>query len=150
MIIQADELCSIYGICTLYIYWCEDLHGTSLFKKRTVLEFLNNLWGAGNQVGIGLSYRPGRLAESIPWNWFLGSLKSFKTPSLKFLLNLKRAPPRPKGDLWLGIILIHCKFLLLSSSFHKHGRLPPPRRKTGLPRARLDSSRVPPPHAYPP
>jgi hypothetical protein len=43
-----------------------------------VLEFLNNLWGARNRVGTGLSYRPVRLqslAESVPWNRFLGSLK---------------------------------------------------------------------------
>jgi hypothetical protein len=34
--------------------------------------------GARNRVGIGLSYRPDRLhrlAELIPWNRFLGSLK---------------------------------------------------------------------------
>ncbi len=34
--------------------------------------------GARNQVGIGLSYRFARLrriAELIPWNWFLGSIK---------------------------------------------------------------------------
>ncbi|MFN9981334.1 MAG: hypothetical protein ACK53Y_15520 [bacterium] len=34
--------------------------------------------GARNRVGIGLSYRPARLhslAEIIPWNRFLGSLK---------------------------------------------------------------------------
>ncbi len=33
--------------------------------------------GAGNRVGIGLSYRPARLnrlAEFIPWNRFLGSI----------------------------------------------------------------------------
>ncbi len=28
-----------------------------------------------NRVGIGLSYRSARLAESIAWNRFLGSLK---------------------------------------------------------------------------
>jgi hypothetical protein len=36
----------------------------------TVLEFQNNLWGAGNRVEIELSYQPARLyrlAESIPW-----------------------------------------------------------------------------------
>jgi hypothetical protein len=41
------------------------------------LEFLNNLWGARNRVGIGLSYRTARLhrlAEFIPWNRFLGSI----------------------------------------------------------------------------
>jgi hypothetical protein len=34
--------------------------------------------GARNQVGIGLLYRPARLhslAEPIPWNRFLGSIK---------------------------------------------------------------------------
>jgi hypothetical protein len=34
--------------------------------------------GARNQVGIGFSYRPARLhrlAESIPWNRFLGSIE---------------------------------------------------------------------------
>jgi hypothetical protein len=34
--------------------------------------------GARNRVGIGLSYRPARLhslAELVPWNRFLGSLK---------------------------------------------------------------------------
>jgi hypothetical protein len=29
--------------------------------NKPVLEFLNNLWGARNRVGIGLSYRPTRL-----------------------------------------------------------------------------------------
>jgi hypothetical protein len=46
-----------------------------------VLEFLNNLLGARNRVGIGLSYRPARLhklAEFIPCNRFLGSLKVYK------------------------------------------------------------------------
>jgi hypothetical protein len=32
------------------------------------------MW-ARNRVGIGLAYRPSRLAESIPWNLFLKSLK---------------------------------------------------------------------------
>jgi hypothetical protein len=42
-----------------------------------VLEFLNTL-GAGNRVGIGLLYWPARLhslAELVPGNRFLGSLK---------------------------------------------------------------------------
>jgi hypothetical protein len=37
--------------------------------------------GARNRVGIGLSYRPARLhslAEIVPWNQFLGSLKVLK------------------------------------------------------------------------
>jgi hypothetical protein len=44
---------------------------------------------ARNRIGLGLSYRPARLhrlAESIPWNRFLGTipgpLKSLKMPSL--------------------------------------------------------------------
>jgi hypothetical protein len=48
-------------------------------NHQSVLEFLNNLWGARNRVGIGLSnHRPAglhRLAELIPWDRFLGSLK---------------------------------------------------------------------------
>ncbi len=48
------------------------------FKFGSVLEFLNNLRGARNRVEIGLSYRSARLhslAELVPWNRFLGSLK---------------------------------------------------------------------------
>ena len=44
--------------------------------KYPVLEFLNK--GTRNRVEIVLSYRPARLhslAELIPWNRFLGSLK---------------------------------------------------------------------------
>ncbi len=43
--------------------------------SHSVLEFLTNLWGLGR-----LSYRPARLhslAELVPWNWFLGSLKVY-------------------------------------------------------------------------
>jgi hypothetical protein len=42
---------------------------------------LEQSMGARNQVGIGLSYRPARLhrlAESIPWNRYLGSLNIYK------------------------------------------------------------------------
>ncbi len=59
------------GICTL----STQLRLTSSY---TVLEFLNNLGGARNRVGIGLSYRSARLhslAELVPWNRFLDSLK---------------------------------------------------------------------------
>jgi len=44
------------------------------------MEFKNKK-GPRNRVRIGLSYRPARLhrlAESIPWNRFLGSLKVLK------------------------------------------------------------------------
>jgi hypothetical protein len=50
-------------------------------KETPVLELFNNLLGARNRLGIGLSYRPARLhglAELIPWNRFLGSLKVHK------------------------------------------------------------------------
>jgi hypothetical protein len=55
-----------------------DLNHTT--AKKPVLKFYNNIWGMGarNRVGIGLSYRPARLhrlAELIPWNQFLSSLK---------------------------------------------------------------------------
>ncbi len=46
--------------------------------QRTMLEFLNNLWRLGTEQDLMLSYRPARLhrlAELIPWNRFLGSLK---------------------------------------------------------------------------
>jgi hypothetical protein len=39
---------------------------------------LEQSMGARNRIGIGLSYRPARLhklAESIPWYWFLGFLE---------------------------------------------------------------------------
>ncbi len=39
------------------------------------------IMGARNRVGIGLSYRPARLhslAELVPWNLYLGLLKSLK------------------------------------------------------------------------
>jgi hypothetical protein len=54
-------------------------HGSFSVTKfiDPVLEFLNNLWGL-EPSRIGLSYRPSklhRLAESIPWNRFLGSRK---------------------------------------------------------------------------
>jgi hypothetical protein len=44
---------------------------------RAVLEFFKHSMGAGNRVGIGLSYLPARqatqLAELVHWNRFLGS-----------------------------------------------------------------------------
>jgi hypothetical protein len=53
--------------------------------------------GAGNRVGIGLSYRPARLhrlAEFIPWNRFLGSLK-FKNSASGLLATCLGASDRP-------------------------------------------------------
>jgi hypothetical protein len=45
--------------------------------KLTSAGILEQSMGVRNRVGIGLSYRPDRqhrLAESIPWNRFLGYL----------------------------------------------------------------------------
>jgi hypothetical protein len=48
------------------------------FDLKHCAVILEQSMGARNLVGIGLSYPPARLhrlAESIPWNRFLGSLK---------------------------------------------------------------------------
>ncbi len=48
------------------------------YSKVPCTRILEQSMGARKRVRIGLSYRPARihrLAESIPWNWFLGSLK---------------------------------------------------------------------------
>ncbi len=55
--------------------------GIDSFESITEPEFLNNPMGARNRVGKGLSYRSARLqrlAELIPWNQFLSSLKISK------------------------------------------------------------------------
>jgi hypothetical protein len=65
---QYDEIRSEFHFVLISLY--------SEFKP--VMEFLNNLVGARNRVGIGLSYRPASLhslAELVPWKRFLGSLK---------------------------------------------------------------------------
>ncbi len=55
---------------------------------------------ARNRDGIGLSYRPARLprlAELIPWNWFLGSLKViYSGPGPNFLAVCAQARARSK------------------------------------------------------
>ena len=48
------------------------------WKEHFCAGILEQSMGARNREGIGLLYRPARLhrmAESIPWHWFLGSLK---------------------------------------------------------------------------
>ncbi len=50
----------------------------NLREKATCAGIFRQSMGARNWVGIGLSYRPDRLhslAELVPWNRFLGSLK---------------------------------------------------------------------------
>jgi hypothetical protein len=52
-----------------FSYWSVFKNSVGIFKQSM---------GTRNREGIGLSYRPARLlrlAESIPWNRFLGSLK---------------------------------------------------------------------------
>jgi hypothetical protein len=49
-----------------------------MFYVLTCAGIFKQSKGARNRVGIGLSYRPARLhslAELVPWNRFLGSLK---------------------------------------------------------------------------
>jgi hypothetical protein len=52
--------------------------GASLTPPPRVIRYRAGIFkqsmGARNRVGMGLSYRPARLAEFIPWNQFLGSI----------------------------------------------------------------------------
>jgi hypothetical protein len=69
---------------------CRLINGNVLSTEETELEFLNNLWGARNRLGIGLSYRPARLrrlAEFIPLNRFLGyiNVKKYRLGTDSFL-----------------------------------------------------------------
>jgi hypothetical protein len=53
-------------------------HAAFILFLETNAGIFKQSMGARNQVGIGLSYRPARLhslAELVPWNRFLGSLK---------------------------------------------------------------------------
>jgi hypothetical protein len=55
--------------------------GTGLSYQAIELEFLKKFMRARHRVGIWLSYRPARkhwLAELMPWNRFLGSIKVSK------------------------------------------------------------------------
>jgi hypothetical protein len=48
------------------------------FQSHSFLPFISIIYGARNRVGLGLAYGPARqhrLAESVPWNRFLGFLK---------------------------------------------------------------------------
>ena len=69
--------------------------------------------GSRNRVGIGLSYRHARfhsLAELVPWNWFLGSLKVWK-----FRLWLEYR-------WWLLYVIIKCMQLFNSKFYTLHNR----------------------------
>ncbi len=68
--------------CTILHFLASIYH--SLYSIECIIRRLNcagifeQSMGARNRVGIGLSYRPARLqrlAESIPWNRLLGSIK---------------------------------------------------------------------------
>ncbi len=65
-------------------YFLQKISATPSFQiYKAVLEFYNNLWWLGTS-SVVVPPRPARLhrlAESNPWNRFLGSLKSLKIPS---------------------------------------------------------------------
>ncbi len=83
--LSVEGSASLYSSSGLQKFRCHPVPSAGLAHCPSscgpVLEFLNNLWAARNQVGIGLSYRPARLdmfggidsLESI-----LGLLKSLK------------------------------------------------------------------------
>ncbi len=59
--------------CMMYIIFFVLTDPSGFFSSAGILE---QSMGAGNRLGVGLSYRPARLhrlAESIPWFWFLAS-----------------------------------------------------------------------------
>jgi hypothetical protein len=63
---------------------------TVLTEKHFSAGIFEQSMGARNRAGIGLSYRPARLhrlAESNPWNRFLGSLKVNNTGSVCIVLD---------------------------------------------------------------
>jgi hypothetical protein len=83
-----EALCVLLCTCTgeskpnlLHIYMCNCTPVHSIYKKSSIqcsAGIFITIYGGYNRVGIGLSYRPARLhrlAESIPLNRFLGSLK---------------------------------------------------------------------------
>ncbi len=58
--------------------WSWPSTSAQVHQYRYCAGIFNNLWGARNRIGIGLSYRPARLhslAELVPLIRFLGSLK---------------------------------------------------------------------------
>ncbi len=58
--------------------WCTMYSTVTVLPRGSAVE---QSMGAIKRIGIGLSYRPARLlrlAESLPWNQFLGSLKVCK------------------------------------------------------------------------
>jgi hypothetical protein len=70
--VQACNRIDVKAACGIYFIFT-----AARLEQYSELEFLNNLWGARNRIGIGLSCRPARLyrlAEFIPWNLFLGSI----------------------------------------------------------------------------
>ncbi len=58
--------------------WCTMYSTVTVLPRGSAVE---QSMGAIERIGIGLSYLPARLlrlAKSIPWNQFLGSLKVYK------------------------------------------------------------------------
>jgi hypothetical protein len=68
-------LVSIFGAPRI-IYNGESIHRN---RQEVRAEIVKQSMGTWNRVGVELLYRPARLdrlAEMVPWNWFLGSLKT--------------------------------------------------------------------------
>jgi hypothetical protein len=82
----------------------------------TVLEFFKQSMGARNRIGIGLSYRSARLhslAESVPWNRFLGSLKFQNSGSQTVHLFLPLQDP-PHSHLVISVFAYAtCKYIVV-------------------------------------
>jgi hypothetical protein len=76
-----------------------------------VLEFLNNLWGARNRVGIGLSYRPaslylilvGRECLLVSWVRIEVSIVFNSSNFSSMFCNLDRAVFNPSGKT-IGVV----------------------------------------------
>ncbi len=84
--IPAIDIIVTIGCC--YCCWCRCCHWHACWLWHPFCScagILEQSRGAGrNRIWIGLSYRPARLhrlAESIPWNWFLGPHKFKNTAS---------------------------------------------------------------------
>ncbi len=95
----------IFVVLTVHLLFIFVWPVTEFREALTVLEFLNNLWGARNRVGIGLSYRPARLhrlTKLISWNRFLGYLKVSKLGLWRQRMRL-RIKPQARSSMYVGV-----------------------------------------------
>ena len=88
----------IRKLLSSYLQKVEGLLGIVLSDRdgvpilRSVLEFLNNLWGAKNRVGIGLSYRPAtHCPKTLETKIMLLELMLYRMYTCA-LLNIKKIP----------------------------------------------------------